>query len=88
MKKAFSVARTYGNLPAYTFLKISDYSHAEASCRNKHKLLTKRRQRLDNDEDKENSRVVMHAFAFATEKGEGTSMQCGNWFPFRHKSNY
>jgi hypothetical protein len=54
MLKAVTVSRTYGNLPACEVLKIADYSHAEVSCRNIQKLLSKRRQRLDDEDDKEN----------------------------------
>jgi hypothetical protein len=57
MFKAVTVSRIYGNLPAYEVLKIVDYSHAEASCRNKQKLLSKRPRRLDDDDDKENLRM-------------------------------
>jgi hypothetical protein len=38
MKKAVPVARTYGNLPAYEVLKISDYSDSKASCWDKQEL--------------------------------------------------
>jgi hypothetical protein len=59
MLKAVTVSRTYGNLPAYEVLNIAYYSHAEASFRNKQKLLPKRRRRLDDDDDKENLRAAM-----------------------------
>jgi hypothetical protein len=59
MLKVVTVARTYGNLPACEVLKIADYNHAEASCRNKQKRISKRPQRLDDDDDKKNSRTVM-----------------------------
>jgi hypothetical protein len=59
MLKAVTVAITYGILPAYEVLKIADYSHAEARCRNKQKLLSKRRRRLEDYDDKENLRAVM-----------------------------
>jgi hypothetical protein len=47
MLKAVTVSRTYGNLPAYEVLKIADYSHAEASCRNKQKLDDKENLQAD-----------------------------------------
>jgi hypothetical protein len=59
MSKAVTVVRTYGNLPAYEVLNIVDYTHAEASCWNKQKLLLKRRRYLEYDDDKENSWAAM-----------------------------
>jgi hypothetical protein len=41
MLKAATLARNYGNLPAYEVPKIADYNHAEASCRKKQNLLLK-----------------------------------------------
>jgi hypothetical protein len=59
MLKAVTVSRTYGNLPSYEVLKIVDYSHAEASCRNKQKLISKMRRRLEDDDDKDNLRAAI-----------------------------
>jgi hypothetical protein len=68
MLKAVSISRTYDNLPAYEVLKISDYNHAEARCRNKQKMLSKRRQHLEDDDDKENFRVAMQSSRQRKEK--------------------
>jgi hypothetical protein len=59
MLKAVTISIKYDNLPAYEVLKIMDYSHAEARCRNKQKLLSKRRRCLEDDDDKENLRTAM-----------------------------
>jgi hypothetical protein len=68
MLKAVSISRTYGNIPAYEVLNITDYSLAEARFRNKKKLLSKRRRRLEDDDDKENVRVAMQSSRHRKEK--------------------
>jgi hypothetical protein len=68
MLKAVTISRTYDNIPAYEVLKIVDYSHAEARCRNKQKLLSKRGRGLEDDDDRENLRAAMQRSRQRNEK--------------------
>jgi hypothetical protein len=59
MAKALQFSLTYPNVPAYAALKIADYKDDEAQDRNRQKLLSKRRCRVERESSKENSRGAM-----------------------------
>jgi hypothetical protein len=56
MAKALKFSLMYPDVPAYAALKIADYTDDEAQDRNRQKLLSKRRCRVERESSKENSR--------------------------------
>jgi hypothetical protein len=59
MAKALELSLMYPDVPAYAALKIADYTDDEAQDRNRQKLLSKRRCRVERESRKENSRGTM-----------------------------
>jgi hypothetical protein len=55
MAKPLQFSLTYPDVPAYAALKIADYTDDEAQDRNRQKLLSKRRCRVERESSKENS---------------------------------
>jgi hypothetical protein len=59
MAVALQLSLTYPDVPAYAALKIADCTDDEAQDRNRQKLLSKRRCRVERESSKENSRGAM-----------------------------
>jgi hypothetical protein len=59
MAKSLQFSLTYHDMPAYAALKIADYTDDEAQDRNRQKILSKRRCRVERESRKENSLGAM-----------------------------
>jgi hypothetical protein len=78
MAKALQFSLTYPDVPAYAALKISYYTDNEAQDRNRQKLLSKRRCRVERESSKDNSRGAMarsRAWSIANPPGSSISIR-------------
>jgi hypothetical protein len=62
MAAAVRLAFQHPTLTQVQVLRLADYSKGEASSRNKHKLLSKRRRYVETDDDKENNCLGVNGF--------------------------